>query len=123
LRWDNTLGDIVATTASLVALFFVFQMWRMVKAPSRLILLLGMLYMVATRVVIFFAELSHHDFWLESHRSIVIVPQYILFAVAFGMTYYELKNFNFDVPMNAEDTDTEVKHQADMKERSQKGAP
>jgi Na+-transporting NADH:ubiquinone oxidoreductase subunit NqrB len=98
LSIDNIIGDLVAVSASLVALYYVFRMWRMIHAMSRLVLLVAMLYMVATRFVILALEIVDGDSWIELHRSIVIVPQYFLFALAFGLTYYELKNFHFDIP-------------------------
>ena len=106
----NVLGDVISIAAALVAFSFVLGIWRMVHAPSRLVLLFAMFYMVVTRVLILYAEADPYPGWIEAHRSVVILPQYILFAVAFGMTYFELRNFHFDIPKDSEDLDTQAKH-------------
>ena len=94
----NLTGDIISIIASLVAFSYVLGMWRMVHAPSRVVLLLAVGYMVITRIVIIVAADVSPVNWLALHRSLIIVPQYVLFAVAFAMTYYELRAFKFDVP-------------------------
>lgn len=106
---DNLVGDIVSIIACLVAFSYVLGVYRMVRARSRLVLLIAMSYMVATRFVILALEAAAGSSWIETHRSIIIVPQYILFAIAFGLTYYELRSFRFDVPKDAEDTDMQEK--------------
>jgi hypothetical protein len=111
---ENLAGDIVSIIASLIALSFVIGVWRMVHAPSRLMLMIAMIYMVTTRFIILVFATVEGVSWIANHRSLIIVPQYVLFAVAFGMTYYELRRFHFDVPLDAEDTDTQEKHKADM---------
>jgi ABC-type multidrug transport system permease subunit len=107
VRPENIIGDIVAITASLFALAYVLGMWRLVRATSRVVLLAAMVYMVVTRCVIMALELTPGDTWVELHRSIIIVPQYILFAVAFGMTYYELRDFRFGLPQDRRTGDSE----------------
>lgn len=102
MKPENLIGDMVAIIASLVALSYVIGIWRMVRAPSRIVLIAAMLYMVISRCVILALELVPGDSWIETHRQIAIVPQYVLFAVAFGMTYYELRAFHFDVPKNGD---------------------
>jgi hypothetical protein len=116
MRIENVLGDIVATTACFVAFLYVWGIWRMVHAKSRAFLMAAMGYMIVTRLAILLADVITPDAWWLSHRSIIIVPQYILFAIAFGLTYYELKDFRFEVPRSEEDKDTEEKHQERMEE-------
>jgi hypothetical protein len=111
---DNLTGDIISIVASVIAFSYVLGIWRMVRAPSRLALLVAMLYMVTTRALILVTEATAPLSWVPSHRSLIIVPQYILFAVAFGMTYYELRGFRFEVPKNQEDLDTQTKHLLQM---------
>ena len=107
----NLLGDTISIIASLVAFSYVLGIWHIVHARSRLVLLYAMLYMVVTRFVILTDELIlPGNGWIESHRSLIIEPQYVLFAIAFAMTYYELREFRFDIPQSAEDLDTEEKH-------------
>jgi hypothetical protein len=93
---ENIIGDVISITASLIAFSFVLGIWRMVHARSRLVLLVAMLYMVITRFVIMALELSPGPSWIENHRSLIIVPQYVFFAIAFGMTYFELRGFSVD---------------------------
>ena len=107
----NLLGDTISIIASLVAFSYVLGIWHIVHARSRLVLLYAILYMVITRFVILTDEIILPGTgWIESHRSLIIVPQYVLFAIAFAMTYYELREFRFDIPKSAEDLDTEAKH-------------
>lgn len=94
----NLAGDLLSLVASLVSLSFVIGVWRMVRAKSRLVLITAVAYMVITRVVIIIAIAQNEQGWIAAHRSLIIVPQYVLFAVAFGMTYFEIRNFRFEVP-------------------------
>lgn len=113
---ENLVADFIAIVASIVALVYVLGIWRVVHARSRMVLAAAMAYMVATRGVILIAEMIPGRGWIESHRSIIIMPQYVAFAVAFAMTYYELRRFHFDVPQDAESRDTEAKHVLRMEE-------
>ena len=92
----------------------------MVQAKSRLVLMLAMGYMVLQRIVILTAEMADKGWllWIVDHRSILILPTYLLLAIAFGMTYYELRNFHFTVPLNEEDMDTQKRHEGLMKSLS-----
>ena len=107
---ENIVGDIISVIAAVIAFCYVLGIWRMVHARSRLMLLMAMLYMVVTRCVILATEASTSTNWIIEHRSLVSIPQYIFFAIAFGMTYYELRNFHFEVPKSNEDLDTQAKH-------------
>ena len=113
----NLLGDTISIIASLVAFSYVLGIWLIVHARSRMVLLYAMLYMVITRFVILTDELILPGTgWIETHRSLIIVPQYVMFAIAFAMTYYELREFRFDIPKRAEDADTEDKHLKHMED-------
>lgn len=90
------LGDLAGLIACLVAWSYVFGIWRMVRAPSRFVLLITISYMLLTRIILFILELDDHIDWLENHRTLIILPTYVLLAVAFGLTYYELRGFHFD---------------------------
>ena len=114
----NLTGDLISIVASLVAFSYVLGIWRMVHAPPRAVLLLAVGYMVVTRIVIIVAADVSPANWLALHRSLIIVPQYVLFAVAFAMTYYEIRHFSFGLPKAPEERDTQRKHEADMAARS-----
>ena len=100
MNLDMTLiiGDIVGLVACLVAFSYVWGIWRMVRSPSRMVLVVAIGYMALIRLAIFIAELDPGLSWIESHRTIIITPVYPLLAVAFGLTYYELRHFHFHVP-------------------------
>jgi hypothetical protein len=91
----NIIGNVVALMACMVAFSYVWGIWRMVKAPSRLVLVITLGYMLATRLLVFYSELET-IIWVEDHRSLLTLPVYPLFALAFGMTYYELRSFHFE---------------------------
>ncbi|MEN6426090.1 MAG: hypothetical protein ABFE13_12045 [Phycisphaerales bacterium] len=113
---ENLIADVISIIASVVAFLYVFGIWRMVRAKSRLLLLAAMAYMVATRAVILTCEAIPGVMWIETHRSIIIVPQYIIFAVAFAMTYYELRDFHFDVPRPTWSGDDPVKRRGSRRD-------
>ena len=116
----NLVGDLIAIVASLVALSYVIGIWRMVHAPSRIILFVAMVYMVVTRIIVLVAEEIPGDApnWVESNRALIIVPMYILIAIAMGMTYYELRGFRFDAPKDAEDLGALAAQDKLMREQS-----
>ena len=111
----NAVFDLLAIVAGLVAWSYMWGMWRMTRARSRLVLLIAVSLMVVTRSLIVLAQEDHLS-WIVQHRSAVGLPVYVLLAVGFGATYYELRDFHFDVPKNAEDRDTEAKHLQRMKD-------
>lgn len=117
----NTLtfvGDLIAVTASLVALYYAFRLWQMISARSRLFLLIAMGYVAVGRIFVTVATLIPGEHWVLPYRPLINVPQYILFAFAFGWTYYEIAHFNFDVPKDAEDTDMQDKRDEFLAEQS-----
>ena len=88
--------DLIAVIAGLVAWSYVWGMWRMVRARSRLVLLAAVTLMVATRLLFIAGQESHVN-WIATHRAMVGMPVYVLLAAGFALTYYELRDFHFDV--------------------------
>ena len=93
----ETFYDLIAIIAGLVAWSYVWGMWRMVRARSRLVLLVAISFMVLTRIA-FIVGMESHVNWVAQHRALIGMPVYVLLAAGFGATYYELRNFHFDVP-------------------------
>lgn len=91
-------SNITASIAIAVAFVFAVLIWRKVKSPSRLWLVMAMGYAFSVRVLIAVLELDSSVSWLETHRSVFILPSYILLAAAFAVTYHEIVTFHFDVP-------------------------
>ena len=94
---DDTVFDLIAIIAGLIAWSYVFGMWRMVRARSRLVLLVAVSFMVLTRIA-FIVGMESHVNWVAQHRALIGMPVYVLLAAGFGATYYELRDFHFDVP-------------------------
>ncbi len=113
----DAVFDLLAIVAGLVALSYTIGVWRMVRSPSRVVLVIAVVVMVATRVAIVISQEDSFG-WVVRHRSMVGLPVYVLLALAFALTYYELRDFHFDVPKNAEDRDTEAKHVQRMRDNS-----
>ena len=114
----NFWGDVVSLLANLAALYFVIAIWTIVRSPSRAILIIAVGYMTVSRFLLLLSDAGRGVAFVESHRAIIIIPVYLLLALAFGMTYWELRTFRFDVPRDAEDRDTEAKHNQRMKDLS-----
>ena len=93
----NAVFDLLAIVAGLVAWSYMWGMWRMTRARSRLVLLIAVSLMVVTRSLIVLAQEDHLS-WIVQHRALVGMPVYVLLAAGFGWTYYELRDFHFDVP-------------------------
>jgi predicted Na+-dependent transporter len=108
------IADLAGLVACLIAFSYVWGIWRMVRSPSRIALVVTIGYMALIRLVIFISELDAGISWIESHRTLIILPVYPLLALAFGMTYYELRSFHFDrrLPDEVVETLTEAEHEA-----------
>jgi len=118
LSYLNVGADLVAAVFITIGLVYTILIWRLVRAHSRAMLVAAMTYQLVVRLWLTVLETDNKLGWVEIHRSILILPSYVLLALAFGMTYYELRDFRFDVPKDAEDRDTEAKHIQRMKRQS-----
>lgn len=99
----TTAFNVVALIAACICLSYTIGIWRMVKAPSRLVLMLMSGWLVAARSVYLVITTLPNDHWvmqnLETVQSLVLflnLPMWILLAYAFGLTYYELRRFHLN---------------------------
>ena len=94
--------NVLALILACVCLSYTIGIWHMVRAPSRLALLIMSAWLVCARVVYLVITALPPESWvkqnLETVQYIVLIanlPVYILLAYAFGLTYYELRRFHF----------------------------
>jgi len=117
--WNlNVISDIVAAIFILTGLAYAIGIWRMVRARSRLMLVLALSYMLVIRLLLLVLELDNVMSWTEVHRSVLILPAYVLLGTAFILTYYELKNFHFDAPQSSEDLGALAAQDKEMRQQS-----
>ena len=112
------VSNIIASIAISIALVFTVLIWLRVKSPSRLLLVFAIGYALAVRLLVACLELDANVSWVETHRSIFILPSYVLLAAAFAITYHEIVTFNFDAPKDAEDRGALAAQDKEMKEMS-----
>lgn len=100
--FTTVVFNILALVAACVCLSYTVGIWRMVRAPSRLALMVMSAWLVVARSVYLVITALPPESWVRENIAVVQyvvlianLPMWFLLAYAFGLTYYELRRFHF----------------------------